>query len=130
MEAGLPRFVAVLEYPVVVDIDEDPRLVRAVSEPFPLALVEVLLVTVARVVDGGELPPSRVVELAVIHTFIVVVYVLLTTVTLSMTVVDVSIKENVTVSAGRGLSTIVEVIVIVEGGRVSKKVETSVTVSF
>jgi len=128
VEAGLPRFVAVLEYPLVVDTDEDPRLVLAVSEPFPLPLVEVLLVTVARVVGGSELPPGRVVELAAIHTFIVVVYVLLTTLTLSMTVVDVSTK--VTVSAGRSLSTIVEVSVIVVGGIVSTRVETSVTVSF
>ena len=119
-----------LEYPLVVDVDEDPRLVRAVSEPFALLLVEVLLDTVARVVGGGELPPGWVVELAPIHIFVVVVYVLLTMLTLSMTIVDVSTKDNVTVSAGRGLSTIVEVIVIVEGGRVSKKVETSVTVSF
>jgi len=128
VEAGLPRFVVVLEYPLVVDTDEDPRLVLAVSEPFPLPLVEVLLVTVARVVGGSELMPGRVVELAAIHTFIVVVYVLLTTLTLSMTVVDVSTK--VTVSAGRSLSTIVEVSVIVVGGIVSTTVETSVTVSF
>jgi len=123
----------VLEYPLVVDTDEDPRVlvvVRAVSEPFPLPLVEVLLVvTVVRVLGGGELPPGRrVVELAAIHTFLVVAYVLLTT-TLSMNVVDVSTKDNLTVSAGRGFSTMVEVSVVVVGGIVSTTVETSVTVS-
>ena len=86
-----------------------------------------------------EPPPTRfvtvleyplAVELVAIHAFIVVVYVLLTTSTLSMNVVDLSTKENVTVSAGRGLSTIVEVSVIVVGGIVSIMVETSVIVSF